>query len=179
MGRSAKRTIDHNEIRRWVEEHDGMPAHVKRTADGEDPGVLRVDFPGYSGEDTLEEIAWDQWLDWFDKNNLAFLYQEGDSRFNKLVRRNDGDEDESASRSTSKSERAESTSGRWRSKTERVTINDASREELDALWGVGPATAERIIQARRKRRLESPEDLMSIDGIDGATARLIASEVEF
>jgi hypothetical protein len=89
---SAKRTIDHDEIRKWVEAHGGKPAHVKHTTEGNDPGVLRIDYPGYSGEDTLEEIGWDQWFDWFEKNNLAFLYQEGESRFNKLVRRNDEDE---------------------------------------------------------------------------------------
>ena len=88
MGSSAKRTIDHDEIRRWVEEHGGRPAHVKRTGGGDDPGILRIDFPGFSGEGTLEELDWDTWLQAFDENELAFLYQEdGDSRFNKLVRR--------------------------------------------------------------------------------------------
>src|SRR5918911_1353634 len=96
MAHSAKRTIDHDEIRRWVEARGGKPAHVKRTTQGDDPGVLRIDYPGYSGQDTLEPISWDQWFDWFERNNLAFLYQdEKDSRFSKLVRRTDADEVES------------------------------------------------------------------------------------
>ncbi|HEX9106908.1 MAG TPA: hypothetical protein VF832_06765 [Longimicrobiales bacterium] len=85
---SASRTTDHDEIRRWVEERGGFPAHVKSTAEGDDPGVLRIDYPGYSGQDTLERISWDEWFDSFEENRLTFLYQdEGDSRFSKLVSR--------------------------------------------------------------------------------------------
>jgi hypothetical protein len=84
----AGRTIDHDEIRRWVEERGGKPAHVTSTTQGKDPGVLRIDFPGFSGEDTLEAISWDKWFDWFERDELAFLYgQEPDSRFSKLVHR--------------------------------------------------------------------------------------------
>jgi hypothetical protein len=61
---------------------------VRRTEDGDDPGVLRIDYPGFSGEDTLERIDWDQWFDWFDRDGLAFLYSTTpESRFSKLVRR--------------------------------------------------------------------------------------------
>jgi hypothetical protein len=86
---SAKATIDHDEIRKWVEARGGNPAHVKRTGSKRgDPGVLRIDYPGFSGEETLERIDWDQWFDWFDRDNLAFLYQdEKKSRFSKLVER--------------------------------------------------------------------------------------------
>jgi hypothetical protein len=85
---SAKRTTDRETIRRWVEERGGKPAHVKRTATADSVGVLRIDYPGFSGEDTLEEIGWDEWFRSFEENDLAFLYQdERDSRFSKLVRR--------------------------------------------------------------------------------------------
>ena len=85
---SAARTTDHDEIRRWVEKRGGFPAHVKSTPDGDNPGVLRIDYPGYSGEDTLERISWDEWFDWFERDRLAFLYQdESKSRFSKLVSR--------------------------------------------------------------------------------------------
>lgn len=89
---SAKVTTDHEVIRKWVEERGGCPAHVKGTGGDGDPGVLRIDFPGFSGQETLEKISWDQFFDWFDKNNLAFLYQDKTadgkpSRFNKLVSR--------------------------------------------------------------------------------------------
>lgn len=88
----AKRTTDHDEIRAWVERRGGKPAHVKSTGKGDDVGVLRIDFPGYTGENTLEEISWEQFFEAFDENELAFLYQdEGDSRFNKLVSRSSED----------------------------------------------------------------------------------------
>jgi hemerythrin superfamily protein len=88
----AKVTTDHGEIRRWVEARGGCPAHVKQTSGKNDVGVLRVDFPGYSGEETLECITWEQWFEKFDREGLAFIYQDRTrngqvSRFNKLVSR--------------------------------------------------------------------------------------------
>lgn len=93
---SARRTIDHDVIRTWVEERGGKPARVKQTGSDGDPGILRIDYPGYSGEGTLEAISWDDWFEAFDQNALAFIYQlataDGDqSRFSKLVARTDGD----------------------------------------------------------------------------------------
>jgi hypothetical protein len=82
----SKTTIDHDEIRRWVESKGGAPAHVKTTGRGKEPGILRVDFPGFSGDRTLEKLSWDQWFDAFDKNGLAFIYQPS-TRFSKLVSR--------------------------------------------------------------------------------------------
>ena len=83
----AKQTTDHDEIRKWVEERGGHPARVKGT-DKKGGGLLRIDYPGYSGEDTLEEISWDVFFEAFEENDLAFLYQdEEDSRFSKLISR--------------------------------------------------------------------------------------------
>ena len=92
MGSDSKTTTDHDEIRRWVEEHDGRPAAVKGTGSKDDPGVLRIDFPGGTGEDQLEHIGWDEWFEKFEESKLAFLYQEQkasgeDSTFFKLVNR--------------------------------------------------------------------------------------------
>lgn len=84
---SAKATTDHDTIRKWVEQRGGHPAHVKKTGRRRDPGVLRIDYPGFSGEDTLEPLEWDEFFKAFDKNRLAFLYQGGRSRFSKLVDR--------------------------------------------------------------------------------------------
>jgi hypothetical protein len=82
----AKRTTDHDEIRKWVEKHDGKPSRVKGTGGKKDGGLLRINFPGYSGEDTLEEIPWEDFFKAFDENDLAFLYSdEGESKFNKFV----------------------------------------------------------------------------------------------
>lgn len=89
---SASVTTDHEEIRRWVEDRGGSPACVKGTGGKGDVGMLRIDFPGYSGEDSLQAIDWDAWFEAFDANDLAFLHQDetasGEpSRFNKLVAR--------------------------------------------------------------------------------------------
>lgn len=89
----AKVTTDHNEIRQWVEEREGRPARVKGTESKNSAGLLRIDYAGFSGEDTLEEISWEEFFEAFDKNGLAFLYQEEtkdgkESRFSKLVDRN-------------------------------------------------------------------------------------------
>ncbi len=87
----AKKTTDHNVIRKWVEERGGSPATVKGTAKKGEAGLLRIDFPGYSGEDTLEHISWEDFFAKFEESKLAFLYQEDvhgkTSRFNKLVSR--------------------------------------------------------------------------------------------
>jgi hypothetical protein len=85
-------TTNHKEIQKWVESRGGHPARVKRTGGRGDPGILRIDYPGFSGEETLEQISWDQWFDAFDRNNLAFVYQDSGkgaskSRFSKLVAR--------------------------------------------------------------------------------------------
>jgi hypothetical protein len=56
--------------------------------------MIRLDFPGYSGADSLQEITWDEWFQQFDENGLALIVQEetasGDrSNFNKLVKRDE------------------------------------------------------------------------------------------
>ena len=45
----SKVTFDHDEIRRWAEERNAKPACVKGTGGGSDIGMIRLDFPGYSG----------------------------------------------------------------------------------------------------------------------------------
>lgn len=89
---SAKVTTDHETIRRWVEERGGTPACVKGTGGEGDVGMLRIDFPGFGGEESLQHVDWKTWFDAFEANELAFLYQDETaegrpSRFNKLVAR--------------------------------------------------------------------------------------------
>jgi hypothetical protein len=91
MTSETKQTTNHEEIRRWAEEHDAVPATVRGTGD-DGPGILRLDFPGGAGEDQLEHISWDEWFEKFDREDLAFIYQDRkasgeDSTFFKLVRR--------------------------------------------------------------------------------------------
>ncbi|HLM24134.1 MAG TPA: hypothetical protein VK274_03710 [Pyrinomonadaceae bacterium] len=95
----AKVTTDHKEIQKWVEDRGGHPARVKGTERGKSAGLLRIDYPGYSGEQSLEEITWGEFFEAFEENNLAFLYQEKtkdgkQSRFSKLVDRDKAKEDE-------------------------------------------------------------------------------------
>ncbi|PFG40929.1 hypothetical protein ATJ97_3471 [Georgenia soli] len=92
MASESSTTTDHDEIRRWVEEHDGKPASVRGTEGSDQAGVLRIDFPGGAGEDQLEHISWDDWFAKFEDEKLAFLYQQkkadgSDSTFFKLVSR--------------------------------------------------------------------------------------------
>jgi hypothetical protein len=87
----SKTTKDHVIIKHWVEAHNGHPACVRGTGNENDPGLLRIDFPGGAGPDQLEEISWDDWFRKFDTSNLSFLYQEkkasGEgSTFFKLIR---------------------------------------------------------------------------------------------
>jgi hypothetical protein len=82
-------TTDHATIREWAERHGGRPSRVRQTGDakGGDPGILRLDFG--ERDDSLEEISWEEFFRKFEENDLALLYQdEGQSRFNKLIRRN-------------------------------------------------------------------------------------------
>lgn len=96
MAGESKRTTDHKAIQRWVEERGGFPATVKFTKDKGDAGVLRVDFPGYSGGASLERITWEDFFRKFDEAALEFLYQDktrdGEtSRFFKFVSRASND----------------------------------------------------------------------------------------
>jgi hypothetical protein len=88
---SSKTTTDHETIRRWAEARGARPACVRGTGDAKDPGMIRLDFPGYSGQ-SLEPISWEEWFRAFDENDLALVYQDetagGErSNFNKLVSR--------------------------------------------------------------------------------------------
>ncbi|MBA2492212.1 MAG: hypothetical protein ACR2KU_10005 [Gammaproteobacteria bacterium] len=92
MTQDAKTTTDHEEIRAWVTERDGVPATVASTADDKEPGVLRILFQARQSGDALEEVSWDDFFENFEEEKLAFLYQvetkQGEhSRFFKLVNR--------------------------------------------------------------------------------------------
>jgi hypothetical protein len=71
------------------------PARVKGTGDSHDVGMIRIDFPGYRGEQSLEPITWEEWFEKFDERGLALIYRDQD-RFNKLVSRETADERKAA-----------------------------------------------------------------------------------
>jgi len=68
-------TTDHEVIRRWAQSRKAVPATVPGTEHAGHLGVLRFDFPGYTG-DRLTEVSWDDWFEAFDKRRLNFIYQE-------------------------------------------------------------------------------------------------------
>lgn len=71
-------TTDHEVIRRWAKARKAVPATVEGTEHEGHLGVLRFDFPGYTG-DRLTEVSWDDWFEAFDKRRLNFIYQERQS----------------------------------------------------------------------------------------------------
>lgn len=91
----SRTTTDHDTIRKWTEDRGGRPAAVKATHTGKETGILRIDFPGYGDDSKLDEIAWEEFFEKFEREKLAFLYQEktkdgSTSRFFKFVQRDGG-----------------------------------------------------------------------------------------
>jgi hypothetical protein len=87
-------TIDHDKIRKWVEDRGGRPATVKGTGRN-NIGLLRINFPGHGKDVDLVEITWEEFFDKFEEKQLAFVMQQETasgqiSRFNKLVGRKQG-----------------------------------------------------------------------------------------
>lgn len=128
--RSGHTTTDHDFIRQWVEDRGGWPARVAGTeSGGDDAGLIRVDFPGYSGAGSLERIEWEEWFQKFDESDLAFLHRDmshggGDlDRFNKLVKRGAGDNDNESRTSRGRSTRS---SGGSRSSSSRSSSRSGS-----------------------------------------------------
>lgn len=135
MATQSKTTTNHGQIRRWAEARHGQPARVKGTGRrGGDPGMIRLDFPGYSGRGKLEPISWDQWFKSFDDNDLALVYQEKTaggqrSNFNKLVGRETA---RARARGSSHASRRKGTSGSRRSTTSGRKSGSGSRTGTSA-----------------------------------------------
>jgi len=86
----SRTLTDHKSIQEWAEKRGARPACVKGTGGGKDPGMIRLDFEGYSGEDSLSPISWEEWFRKFDESDLALVVEEAGGHapnFNKLVRR--------------------------------------------------------------------------------------------
>jgi hypothetical protein len=103
----SKTTRDHDEIRKWAEARGAVPAEVRGTEKGGEPGIIRFEFPDAPNhnDSKLEEISWDEFFEKFDENDLELVYQEKTadgqpSNFNKLVH---PDSEEHSSRSSKKS----------------------------------------------------------------------------
>lgn len=85
---SSKQTLDHQKIKKWVEERDGVPTIIKGTESGHGEGLLRVHFPNAGNDDHFKKISWDDFFEKFEEKELVFVYQdEKDSTFHKMVSR--------------------------------------------------------------------------------------------
>jgi len=69
------RTTDHEIIRNWILEHNGVPA-VVRDSSGEDGEgeVLRLAFGPMSND--MERISWNEFFTIFDTRRLRFRYED-------------------------------------------------------------------------------------------------------
>jgi hypothetical protein len=178
MAQASTTTTDHDEIRSWAEEHGGQPSRVKATGRGKDPGILRIDFPGFSGEGKLEPITWDRFFQWFDANGLALVYRKQD-RFNKLVRRDAAQERRSRGAAGGRSKPRAASKASPRSKTGRSagTRRAASTGEKAATSRRSKATG-RSGGNRRAAGAKSTTSRRSKTGRSGASGSRSAGRGE-
>jgi len=177
--RSGHTTTDHDFIRQWVEERGGWPARVKGTQRGsDDAGLLRIDFPGYSGQDRLERIDWDDWFQGFDENQLALLHRDmrhGDGdldRFNKLVTR-DGSEGSGSRSSRGRSTAKKSSTA---SKSSRSSGNAAAKRTTTRASSSSKTAADAAKSSSTGSRSRSGSARKSASASNGATKRSAASK---
>ncbi|QSE86866.1 hypothetical protein [Rhodococcus koreensis] len=72
MGMQVRDTIDHDEIRRWIQLHHGAPARISDPVSTRAAKVLLVDFLGARSGHYFEHISWAEWFAWFDEHCLCF-----------------------------------------------------------------------------------------------------------
>jgi len=143
---SAKTTTDPEEIRRWAESRNGRPACVRGTGGANDIGMLRIDFPGFSGGETLAEISWDEFFRAFDENNLAFLYQDrtgdgAESRFFKLVSRSNDTRSETSRKAEAKTNTKTVSKSKSGAKSKSSKTKAKSKGGAKSRGGVKPKSA--------------------------------------
>lgn len=163
---SARSLTDHEQIREWAEERGARPACVRGTGGGEDVGMIRLDFPGYSGADSLQSVSWDAWFQKFDESNLALLVQDETARgqqsnFNKLVSRDTAEErgemeGDRSKRTRGRKTRVASRSARGRSTgTKSRTAAGSSRRSAHGKSSRSSATGRRASRSRTQSRSSS------------------------
>ena len=79
MDIESKITTDHDEIRNWIEAHNGLPA-IKEKRDNF-RGVIDIVFTDQNAE--YEIISWDEFFDTFDSLNMEFHYDPNDQEVNQ------------------------------------------------------------------------------------------------
>jgi hypothetical protein len=151
---SSRVLTDHDEIRRWAEERGAKPSAVRRTHSDDNTGIIRLDFPGYSGEDSLEEIEWDEWFDDFDDRNLALIVQDETangqtSNFNKLVSRDSVEESTGKTSSGGRGKKASARSSR--SEKSSSTSSSSARRSSGTQSGQKRKSAQTKHKSSRKK----------------------------
>src|SRR2546430_4415488 len=155
---------DHDEIRRWAEEREAKPACVRSTGDDNDIGMIRLDFPGYSGEDSLEEVSWDEWFDKFDESGLALVVQEETangqrSNFNKLVSRDSVEETSSKKKTSARASTGRSAATRDRSaQGSSTSASSGSRKKAASSGSRASHASGTAKQSSRSGRRESSRE---------------------
>ncbi len=127
--------------------------------------MIRLDFPGYSGAQSLEPISWDEWFQKFDESNLALLYQDTTARgqrsnFNKLVGRETAEQRARGNTKASRRhpERA-TTNASGRATGRRSAKHDSDKAEKQSRRGEpsGRARVTQINKATRQAGGRSPK----------------------
>ena len=132
-GGSSQMTTNPEEIRKIVEQKGGRPACVKGTEGRGGSCLLRIDYPGGSGEEKLEPMEWEEFNEIFEQNGLAMVYDsKPEVRFTKFVSR-DGAAGKSGSgskgRSSSKGSARSGSRGGTQSKSAKSSSARASRSQ--------------------------------------------------
>jgi hypothetical protein len=70
-----KRTKDHDEIRAWIEKHNGRPAVLSDTTNDDIQGLLYIHF-GLGARKVGAPISWEEFFDRFDEARVVFRYND-------------------------------------------------------------------------------------------------------
>lgn len=74
-------TTDHDEIRNWIEAHNGLPA-IKDKRDNS-RGVIDIVFSAHDKNPEFEIISWDEFFDTFDSLNMEFHFDPNEKEVNE------------------------------------------------------------------------------------------------
>ena len=178
---SSQTLTDHKKIRRWAEERDARPACVRNTRRRGDIGMIRLDFPGYSGAGSLEEVSWDEWFQKFEDSSLALIVQNQTGRgeksnFNKIVGRDTVEERARTGRRTSRRRRAGRSAGRRRASARGRSYQTARRAARSrSARSARKVSAVRSLKTARAKRGRSASRSRSGSRRGGARVRSISS----
>lgn len=140
---SSRVTTDHDAIRRWAEERGAKPVLGGKT--DRKPGQVRLEFPD-SSDRSIRKISWSEWFQRFDRDKLAFLYQQqtanGErSTFCELVPSAKADQVERA------------VGGRGRSATRRGKPRESKSVRLHPAAEPGTSPAKKVIRIADSERI--------------------------